>query len=76
MKGASQQAKEKLEAYTDLAIHEGAFGLPWFMATNAEDEKEGFFGFDHLGHVVDFLGLEKLTPASTAEGQGSRSVMI
>lgn len=27
--------------------------------TNSKGEKEGFWGFDHLGQVVEFLGLEK-----------------
>lgn len=45
-------------------MDEGAFGLPWFVTTDTEGRKEGFFGFDHLCHVIDFLGLEELTPAS------------
>lgn len=28
-------------------------------ATNAKGEKEGFWGFDHLGQVCDHLGLER-----------------
>ncbi|TKA72117.1 hypothetical protein B0A55_06525 [Friedmanniomyces simplex] len=53
------EAKELLKANTDLAVREGAFGLPWFVATDAEGRREGFWGFDHLGQVVDFLGLER-----------------
>lgn len=29
------------------------------MATNAKGETEGFFGFDHLGQVIEHLGLER-----------------
>lgn len=36
----------------------GAFGLPWFQCRNAEGTEEGFWGFDHLGQVVGFLGLD------------------
>lgn len=28
-------------------------------ATNSKGEKEGFWGFDHLGQVIDHLGLER-----------------
>jgi 2-hydroxychromene-2-carboxylate isomerase len=76
VKGASQHAKEKLEANTALAMQEGAFGLPWFVATNVDGEKEAFFGFDHLGHVVDFLGLEKPTPMSIGGIEGGWSAIM
>ena len=47
-----------------------SFPAAWVMfleadentATNAKGEKEGFWGFDHLGQVCDHLGLER--PAS------------
>merc|ERR1712070_1322164 len=47
---------------------EGAFGLPWFVATDAQGRKEGFWGFDHLGQVVDHLGLERV-------GDGYRAML-
>ena len=53
------EAKKLLADNTDLAVREGAFGLPWFVATNSKGEKEGFWGFDHLGQVVEHLGLER-----------------
>ena len=47
---------------------EGAFGLPYFIAINGAGDKESFWGFDHLGMVVDHLGLEKPTAGSKDEG--------
>jgi len=58
-KGNSPEAKSLLTKNTDIAFQEGAFGLPWFVATNVKGEKEGFWGFDHLGQVVDYLELER-----------------
>ena len=54
------EAKKILKENTDLALAEGAFGLPWFVATNAEGVKAGFWGFDHLGQVVDHLGVNRM----------------
>ena len=28
-------------------------------ATNSKGEKEGFWGFDHIGQMIDHLGLER-----------------
>lgn len=53
------EAKAKLQANTDLAFKEGAFGLPWFVATNKEGVTERYWGFDHLGMVVEHLGLDR-----------------
>ena len=39
------------------------------LATNEKGEKEGFWGFDHLGQVCDHLGLERL------RGEGWRSLL-
>lgn len=46
---------------TDRAFANGAFGLPWMICVNADGKMEGFWGVDHLGQVVQFLGLEKPT---------------
>ncbi|CAI6341751.1 unnamed protein product [Periconia digitata] len=51
--------KKTLAANTDRAFKEGAFGLPWFVATNSKGETEGFWGVDHIGQMVDHLGLER-----------------
>ncbi|RDW75110.1 2-hydroxychromene-2-carboxylate isomeras-like protein [Coleophoma cylindrospora] len=56
---AAAEGKQVLLENTALAFKEGAFGLPWFVCENAKGEKEGLWGVDHLGCVVDFLGLEK-----------------
>ncbi|KAK3345302.1 HCCA isomerase/glutathione S-transferase kappa [Neurospora tetraspora] len=58
--GAAQTAevKQRLVENTDQAFAEGAFGLPWFTCTNTKGETEGFWGVDHLGQVVQFLGLD------------------
>ncbi|TID27817.1 HCCA isomerase/glutathione S-transferase kappa [Venturia nashicola] len=63
-KGNSSEAKALLMQNTKMAFDEGAFGLPWFIATNASGDRESFWGFDHLGQVADHLGLER----STANG--------
>ncbi|KAI9370321.1 thioredoxin-like protein [Aspergillus egyptiacus] len=55
----SPEIKSRLTANTQQAFDSGAFGLPWFECTNSKGEKEGFWGVDHLGQVVDFLGLER-----------------
>lgn len=52
-----KDAKARLMANTDGAFEGGAFGLPWWECTNVEGGKESFWGFDHLGQVVDFLGI-------------------
>jgi len=58
-KGNTSDAKALLVKNTDLAFQKGAFGLPWFLVTNSKGEEEGFWGFDHIAQVVDFLGLER-----------------
>lgn len=56
---AAKEGKETLLKNSDQAVAEGAFGLPWFVATNSQGETEGFWGVDHLGQVVAHLGIEK-----------------
>lgn len=67
---AAGDAKKVLLENTDRAFADGAFGLPWFACENDKGEKEGFWGVDHLGVVLDFLGLEK--PA----GRGGWKAML
>lgn len=55
----SQEVKDRLVQNTKEAFDNNAFGLPWFEATNSDGVTESFWGFDHLGQVTDFLGLEK-----------------
>lgn len=55
----SPEAKERLSKNSDKAMGEGAFGLPWFVATNAKGEKDTFWGVDHMGQVVEHLGLDR-----------------
>lgn len=55
----SKTAKDALMANTDAAFDNGAFGLPWFRCESAEGKTESFWGFDHLGQVLKFTGLEK-----------------
>jgi len=54
-----KEGKELLGKNTDKALADGAFGLPWFVATNAKGEKEAFWGVDHLAQVTEHLGFEK-----------------
>ena len=54
-----KDVKAKLGSNSDEAMSEGAFGLPWFVCTNASGERATFWGVDHMGEVADFLGLER-----------------
>ncbi|KAL4929955.1 putative 2-hydroxychromene-2-carboxylate isomerase [Aspergillus undulatus] len=63
------EIKARLSANTQQAFDSGAFGLPWFECTNCNGEKEGFWGVDHLGQVVDFLGLD------SSQDRGFRAVL-
>ena len=55
-------------------MNEGAFGLPYYVAVDKAGEKETFWGFDHLGLVVDHLGLEK--PAVGSKDEGGWKVLM
>ncbi|KAM5451844.1 putative glutathione transferase [Microsporum audouinii] len=57
-KATTAEIKKALISNTDRAVESGAFGLPWIECTNAKDETESFFGVDHFGMVMAFLGLE------------------
>ncbi|CAK1368087.1 unnamed protein product [Cercospora beticola] len=54
----SEEAKATLKKNSDEAFQEGCFGLPWWVATNGKGEKERFWGVDHVGQVLDHLGVE------------------
>ncbi|KAF2876493.1 thioredoxin-like protein [Massariosphaeria phaeospora] len=56
---ARADVKKALTENTERAFADGAFGLPWFVATNSKGETEGFWGIDHLGFMCDHLGLDK-----------------
>ena len=53
-----KDVKDQLSENTKKAFEAGAFGLPWFHCVNSKGEEEGFWGFDHLGQVCRFLGLD------------------
>ncbi|KAI9744968.1 MAG: hypothetical protein M1818_001895 [Claussenomyces sp. TS43310] len=57
---ASNEGKALILKNTDQALADGAFGLPWFVCTNTAGQTEGFWGFDHLGQVAKFLGIDSL----------------
>lgn len=67
---AAGDAKKILTENTERAFADGGFGLPWFVCENDRGEREGFWGVDHLGAMVDFLGLER--PA----GRGGWKAML
>jgi hypothetical protein len=50
MEMTGKEGKELFGKNTDRALADGAFGLPWFVATNGEGKTETFWGVDHLGH--------------------------
>ncbi|KXT13123.1 hypothetical protein AC579_5644 [Pseudocercospora musae] len=56
MKG--DEAKKTLRDNSDEALKEGCFGLPWFVAENEKGQKEGFWGVDHIGQVMEFLDVK------------------
>lgn len=56
--GKGDVAKARLKSNTERVVKEGAFGLPWFQATNEEGKTEGFWGVDHVGQMLEFLGME------------------
>jgi 2-hydroxychromene-2-carboxylate isomerase len=56
---AGKEGKELLAKNTDKVLADGAFGLPWFVATNSKGETEAFWGVDHLAQVTEHLSLEK-----------------
>ena len=53
------EAKDLLKANTEEAFKSGSFGAPWFEAVNEKGEKQGFWGINHLGLMIEFLGLER-----------------
>ncbi|KAI1616254.1 thioredoxin-like protein [Exophiala viscosa] len=59
-RSTSEEVKALLKQNTEDAVASGAPGLPWVKAVNATGREECFFGFDHIGQVTRFLGLEKL----------------
>ncbi|KAJ4509628.1 hypothetical protein HRR83_007057 [Exophiala dermatitidis] len=69
---SSPEVKKQLSENTDQAIADGAFGLPWFKCRNGRGDVEGFWGFDHLGQVVRFLGLDDDEDNNDGEGKGQK----
>ena len=73
-KATSPEIKRLLTEHTEEAFTSGAFGLPWFKATNSKGEVECFWGFDHLGQVCNHLGLSN-PQAGSADGGGWKSML-
>ncbi|KAK5943414.1 hypothetical protein PMZ80_004421 [Knufia obscura] len=69
-----KDVKDRLVGNTNLAFERGAFGMPWFECENSKGEKEGFWGFDHLGQVVRFLGLDERGDLGRS-GRGLRALL-
>ncbi|KUI67231.1 Glutathione s-transferase kappa 2 [Cytospora mali] len=59
MELAGGEAKQTLQRKTNEAFADGSLGLPWFICENNRGERGSFWGVDHVGVVLDFLGLEK-----------------
>jgi len=55
----SDAVKAQLTAANEAAVKDMAFGCPTFIATNAAGHKDVFWGFDHLGQVIDFLDVQR-----------------
>ena len=73
MQCTGEEAKKLLMANTEKAIESGAFGLPWFVATDPAGKTECFWGFDHLAQVAAHLGLER--PVGGNGGEGWKAVL-
>lgn len=58
-KMGEQEAKDKLTANTQEAFRSGSFGAPWFEVVRGDGEKKGFWGINHLGLLIEFLGLDR-----------------
>jgi 2-hydroxychromene-2-carboxylate isomerase len=58
-KTGEAEAKKLLTTNTEEAFKSGSFGAPWFEAVNSRGDKLGFWGINHLGLMIEFLGLEK-----------------
>lgn len=56
---AEPEVKKALSKNSEQAMKDGAFGLPWFVAENVNGDRESFWGVDHLGQVVEHLGLDR-----------------
>ncbi|MCJ1481227.1 hypothetical protein MMC06_001383 [Schaereria dolodes] len=70
----TDEVKRLLSTNTDEALANGCFGLPYISATNAEGKKESYWGFDHLGQVLDHLGLQG-DEAGTSRDRGWRAML-
>ncbi|KAA8893927.1 thioredoxin-like protein [Sphaerosporella brunnea] len=55
--GGVETGKAVLERNTREALEQGAFGVPWCVATRDDGEKDVFWGFDRMADVAGFLGL-------------------
>lgn len=67
---SSADVKKRLGTNSDKALADGAFGLPWFVATNEKGETDSYWGIDHMGQLVDFLELKR-----KEGGEGFRALL-
>ncbi|KOS17965.1 Glutathione S-transferase kappa 1 [Escovopsis weberi] len=47
--------KDAVRGATARALEVGAFGAPWFWASNGRGEEQPFFGSDRFNHIYEFL---------------------
>ncbi|KAH8731336.1 thioredoxin-like protein [Phaeosphaeriaceae sp. PMI808] len=55
----TDEVKKLLSENTDKAFKDGAFGLPWFVATNSKGQTNSYWGVDHIGQLCEHLDLER-----------------
>jgi len=72
MASVGTEGKRILAENTEKAFTAGSFGLPWMLCTRSGGQTEGFWGVDHLGQVVEFLGLRKPERTPSVAGQSTR----
>lgn len=56
---STPEGKQNLTKNTEFALEKGAFGLPWFVATDSQGKEEGYWGIDHIGMLLEHMGLDR-----------------
>lgn len=73
-RSTSDDVKSLLTERTNGIVAKGSFGVPWFIATNADGKMDHFWGFDNIGLVADHLGLDR--PRASGGGERGWRAML
>jgi 2-hydroxychromene-2-carboxylate isomerase len=55
----SDANKKALTDSVNEAVGEGAFGMPYFVVTDADGKNEAYWGFNYMGMIVEHMGLKR-----------------